>query len=108
MIDRSPQKEMMKISKGEIKSIMNELIAFAGPGKPRGCLICLNGDEKIAQVARDGGYTAARIAEFLIQTRDYPASLMDRESVYRHWYRCEAKRKRQEERRAAKKEAAKG
>lgn len=89
-----------KISIGETRHILNELVAFAGTAKPRGCPICRNGDEKIAQVARDAGYSAQKVAEFFIKTRNYPASLTDRETVYRHWYRCDAKRKRQQERRA--------
>jgi hypothetical protein len=97
--ERYGAKGKMKISLGETKHIRNELEAFAGPGKPRGCPICQNGDDvKVAQVARDAGYTAAQVAAFFIKTRDYSESLMNREVIYRHWYRCEAKMKRQEER----------
>lgn len=78
-----------KISIGEKRSITNELEAFAGPGKPRGCKICERGDWKIARVAREAGYTAVKVAEFLIQRHGYPATL-DKDQVYRHWHRCDA------------------
>lgn len=77
-----------KISKGETVAIKNELLACVGPAKLRGCLICRKGDEKELQVAKDEGYQAEQVSEFLIRTRSYPASLMNRGVVYRHWHRC--------------------
>ena len=77
-----------KITLGETRAIQRELEAFAGRGKPRGCPICRNGDQNIAQVARDTGYTGKKVAEFLIKTRNYDEATMSEDAVYRHWYRC--------------------
>lgn len=80
---------------GEVRAIQIELEAFAGPAKPRGCPICRHGDQDIAKVARDKGYSGQQVADFLKQTRGY--TVIDREAVYRHWHRCAAKKNRLEE-----------
>lgn len=78
-----------KITLGETRAIQKELEAFAGRGRPRGCPICRNGDQNIAKVAKDAGYTAAKVAEFLIKTRDnYDEATVKEDAVYRHWHRC--------------------
>jgi hypothetical protein len=77
-----------KVSKGEALALHKELEACVGPAKQRGCLICRNMDQTVVQVARDKGYQAEQVAEFLIRKRSYPESLMNRGVVYRHWYRC--------------------
>jgi len=76
-----------KITLGEMRAIERELEAFAGKPKKRGCPICRNEDQALVQVARDKGYTAQKVADFLITIRNYDKG-MDESAVYRHWYRC--------------------
>jgi hypothetical protein len=76
-----------KIAVGEVLALKRELEAFAGPApKLRGCEICRNGDQNAVKVARDNGYKAQTIADFLNTTRGYE---INDGAVYRHLYRCE-------------------